>query len=102
MVSPNTGQDFTTQCNNAFLTAQKSPMRLFLSRPAGWWGSAERIDNLGDLSGVSFWLLVADVDPGSTLQGLTAPKGGGLLRPREELCPSRAMRHRWTHVRRDT
>ena len=37
---------------------------------------------------------LAHEQQGSTLQGLTAPEEGRLLRPREELCPSRAMRHR--------
>ena len=35
------------------------------------------ISDLGDTSGVFFGCSVADVDPGSTLQGLTAHKGRG-------------------------
>ena len=79
-------------------------------------GISQKDFDLGDVSGVSFWQLTFwqlslmsitlgvlgeqrfDIwlcsETASTLQGLTAPEGGGLLRPREELSPSRAMRNR--------
>ena len=45
---------------------------------------------------LDFWPCSSGLkQPGSTLKDLTAPEGGRLLRPREELCPSRAMRHRF-------
>ena len=77
-----------------FHVAQMSPMGPVLSSSTGDGDQPKGLMTSEISPGFLFGCSVADVDPGSTLQGLTAPEGGRLLRPREELRPSRAMRHR--------